>query len=185
MRRANVFSLTLRSHDNNLNEIIDALSNLRRFDREILLNLSQLIRVCAFTLCFLKDMSQQQINANFKSQNANKNCRFCTIDAHVKNNLNFDIIRQNRFHNATIAQRQKMTSLSIKVKREKFASDLEFSVEQSSFFNISSALNIITIRFNDFAHSEYEDICKMFHAFLFEIILTIANAKFYVIVIRN
>ena len=35
MRRANVFSLTLRSHDSNLNEIIDALSDLRRFDKEV------------------------------------------------------------------------------------------------------------------------------------------------------
>ena len=185
MRRANVFSLTLKSHDSNLNEIVDALSNLRRFDKEIWLDLSQFIRICAFTLCFLKNMSQQQINANFKSQNAIKNCRFCTIDAHVKNNLNFDIIKQNRFHNVTIAQKQKMTSLSIKIKREKFAFDLELSVEQSSLFNIFFALNIITTRLSDSAHSEYENICKMFHTFFLEIILIIANAKFYVIAIRN
>ena len=130
-------------------------------------------------------MSQQQINASFKNQNAIKNCRFYTIDAHVRDNLNFDIIKQSRFHNVTIAQKQKMTSLSIKIKREKFAFDLEFNVEQSFLFNISFALNIITIRFNDFAHFEYENICKMFHTFLLEIILTVASAKFYVIAIRN
>ena len=185
MRRANVFPLTLRSHGSNLNEIIDALSDLRRFDREVWLDLSQPTRVCAFTLCFLEDMSQQQINAGFKSQNATKGCRFCTIDAHVRGNLDFDIIRQNRFHNVTVAQRQKMASLSTKIKREKFASDLEFSVEQSSLFNISPALDIITTRLSDFAHSEYGDICKMFHTLLLEIILTIAGAKSYAIAIRS
>ena len=57
MRRVNVFFLTLDSHDNNFNDIINSLYNLRFLNKKIVFELSQFIRVCVFTLCFFNDIS--------------------------------------------------------------------------------------------------------------------------------
>ena len=56
MRRVNVYSLTLESYKNNLNNVLNAFSSLRNFNKNVILNLSQLIRVCIFSLCTIEDM---------------------------------------------------------------------------------------------------------------------------------
>ena len=43
-------------------------------------------------------MSQQQVNAEFKSQRVNLDCRFCFISNESRNNLEYDIVAYNRFH---------------------------------------------------------------------------------------
>lgn len=119
-RRANVFSLTLESHESNFNEVVRVLTSLRSLDEDILLSLSQSTRVCAFTLCFLEDMSQQQVNAEFKSQRITLSCRFCVISADVRDDLKYDVIKNERFHNRTIQQRREMSAIRTIAKREKF-----------------------------------------------------------------
>lgn len=123
MRRSNVFSLTLESHDSNFDDVVNALQNLRHFDREVVLELSQLTRIIAFSICFLDDMSQQQANADFKTQRANRDCRFCFISANTREDLDFDIIRQDRFHTYAMQQRDEMNSIRTKANKEKYASE--------------------------------------------------------------
>jgi len=76
-------------------------------DKGIVLDLPQPTRVCAFAICFLGDMPQQQANAGFKSQRATKGYRFCLINAEERGNLDYDLIGQGRFHMQTMAQRQE------------------------------------------------------------------------------
>ena len=57
MRRVNVYSLTLESYKNNLNNILNALSSLRNLDKNVILNLSQSIKVYIFPLYTIENMS--------------------------------------------------------------------------------------------------------------------------------
>ena len=61
-------SLKADPHGSNFNDVINSLNSLRSLDKGLVLDLPQPTRVCAFTLCFLDDMPQQQENAGFKSQ---------------------------------------------------------------------------------------------------------------------
>lgn len=185
MHQANMFSLTLGLHESNFNDIVDALQDLQHFNQDAVLDLSQLTQVCAFTLCFLKNMSQQQANADFKSQRIIKNCRFCLISAEARDNLDFDIIQQGQFHTQTMYQRLEMSQIQTKTKREQFATQWDLTVEQSSLFKISSVLDIISTWFENSAHSKYSELCKLLHQLLVEIILTSAEVNAYAIVLRR
>lgn len=101
-RRANVFFLTLEFHESNFNEIVRVLTLLCSLNEDMLLSLLQSTWVYAFTLCFLENMFQQQINAEFKSQRVTFSYRFCVISAYVRNDLKYDVIKNERFHNCMI-----------------------------------------------------------------------------------
>jgi len=122
MRCTNVFSLTLELHDSNFNDVVDALQNLRHFDQDVVLELLQSTRICIFALCFLEDMSQQQANAEFKTQRANKDCCMCLIFADAHADLEFNIVRQDRFYTYAMQQRRKLEIIHIKTKKKEFAS---------------------------------------------------------------
>ena len=56
MRRVNVYFLILKSYNNNLNDVLNILSFLRNFDKDIILDLSQLIKIYIFALYIIKDI---------------------------------------------------------------------------------------------------------------------------------
>ena len=121
MRRSNVFILTLNFHDSNLNEIFDALSFLRSLDKEIVFDLSQSTRVCAFSLCITKNMFQQQTNAICKFMRAIFDCRFCFILNEKRKNLEYDIIQKRRFHNQIMQQRRKLNAIRAVTAKKTYA----------------------------------------------------------------
>ena len=121
MRRSNVFTLILNFHDSNFNEIFDTLSFLRSFDKEIVLDLSQSTKVCAFSLCITKNMSQQQTNAICKFMRAIFNCRFCFISNEKRKNLKYDIIQKRRFHNQMMQQRRKLNAIRAVTAKKTYA----------------------------------------------------------------
>ena len=186
MRRANVFSLTLGPHGSNFNDVVNSLhSSLRSFDKGIVLELPQPTRVCAFTLCFLGDMPQQQANAGFKSQRANLGCRSCLVTAEGRDNLDYDIVQYGRFHRQTMQQRREMNTLSTKAKREAFATKWGLLSEEPALFRLTPALDIILTRPSDPAHSEYAGLCKQLHHLLLETILTAGGSTAYVAALRT
>ena len=185
MRRANVFPLTLGPHGSNFDDFINAMQGLRYFDKGVVLELPQPTRVCAFTLCFLGDMPQQQANAGFKSQRANLGCRYCLIPAESRKDLNYDIIRNGRFHMQTMQQRSEMNAIRSTVKREEFASRWGLSTTEPALFKMTPALDIILTRPADPAHSEYAGMCKHMHTLLMETMLTTAGAHRYATVLRS
>ncbi len=184
-RRANVFSLTLESHESNFNEIIKVLTSLRNLNESMLLSLSQSTHVCAFTLCFLRDMPQQQINADFKSQRATLSCWFCLIFAEFRDNLEYDVIKNERFHNTTLQQRREMSVIWTVAKREKFVTQWNLQIKKFALFQLTSALDIIMSRSEDSAHSEYSDLGKQLHHLLLDAILTFESAKKYAQTLRR
>ena len=123
MRRANVIPLTLGPHGSNLNDVLDALLSLRNLDRGgELLDLPQPTRVCIFPLCTIRDMPQQQANAGFKSQRANFGCWFCLVPSESRGDLDYDVVKNGRFHFQTMQQRREMSEIRAVEKRETFAS---------------------------------------------------------------
>ena len=186
MRRINVFSLTLEPHESNLNDVLNILSSLHNLNqRFVILDLSQSIRICIFSLVTTENMSQQQTNAKFKSQNANLNCRFCLISNDHRDDLNYDIIQNDKFHHQIMRQKNEMNKLRSIAKKKIFASRWNLFVEQSTLIQLFSALDIIVTRSSDFAHSEYDDLCKQFHHLLLNVILTTATTQTYAIAIRH
>ncbi len=131
----------------------------------------------------IENMFQQQANARFKLQWANLSCCFCLISSNSRDDLNFDIIEQERFHNQTMLQWWEMTALTSVMKRKTFVTKWNLNTEKSALFRLFSALNIILTRSSDSAHFEYTDLCKQLHHLLLEVILTSIATQSYAIIL--
>lgn len=183
-KRANVFPLTLGPHGSNFDEVIESLHQLREFDKGFQVQLAQLTRVCAFSLCLLGDMPQQQINSGFMTQRADLGCRFCTISADDRGNLDYDIIRQGRYHHSSLHQRLEMDSASSATGKMAMARKWGLRVEAPALFRMTPALDIIQTRPSDPAHSEFAGMSKQVHTLLLEHILTTAGSTEYASTLR-
>lgn len=122
-RRANIFPLTLGPHASSLNELMTSIKGLLQLDKGLLLRIrGEEKLVCAYTIAFTGDMPQQQENARFKRQNANRGCRNCLITAEFRHDLTFDTTQGGRFHPHVTQVRQYGEKLT-KSKYEKFCSE--------------------------------------------------------------
>ena len=185
MRRANVFSITLGPHGSNLDDVLDALVALSQFDKGIILELPQPTRVCAFPLCMTGDMPQQQANAGFKTQRANRGCRFCMILADSRGDLDYDFVQHGRYHFQTLGQRRELEQIRGATKKGEFGTLWGLEIDEPALFRLFPALDIITTRPSDPAHSEYAGICKQLHHLLIDAILTPTASREYAIVLRS
>ena len=99
-RRVNVLSLTLGLHDSNFVDVVDALQHMTNLDEGISISINgEEVFLCAFNHMYVEDMSQQQKNFDFKSQNATLGCRFCFIVNTDRDRLDYDFVTNERFHN--------------------------------------------------------------------------------------
>ena len=78
-RWANVLPITLDSHGSNFADVVNALGDaLQSLDAGEPLPIDRRQScVCAFTLCYLGDMPQQNENSGSMSRNATHGCQFC------------------------------------------------------------------------------------------------------------
>ena len=129
-------------------------------------------------------MSQQQINAKFKFQNANLNCRFCLILNDHRDNLNYDIIEHDKFHHQTMKQKNEMNKLRFIAKKKTFVLKWKLFVKQFFLIHLFFVFDIIVVKFNNFAHFKYDDICKQLHYLFLNVIITSTTTQNYVIAIR-
>ena len=111
-RRANVFSLIFEFHESNFSDVIEALKFFISLNEDMKLMINeQKTFVCVFTLTYIDDMSQQQKNSEFKNQRATLKCRFCFISINERQNLNYNIIENDRFHHQTVQMRKNMNKI--------------------------------------------------------------------------
>lgn len=75
--------------------------------------------VCVFTLIYIDDMSQQQKNAEFKSQRTKFSCRFCFISINKRQNLNYDVISNEQFHHQVIQIKNEMNNIKLIILKKK------------------------------------------------------------------
>lgn len=185
-RRSNVLPLTLGPHGSNFDDVVGSLQAMYDLDGGILLTINgKETLVCVFTLAYLGDMPQQNENAGFLSQRANKGCRFCFIPSTERSNLSYDIISNGRFHHENMRMRKELTSLKTKTKQIAYGRDTGLSVESPSLVTISPALDIILSRPSDPAHSEYGGVTKLAHLLLMNAILTPTGQMKYGVVLRG
>ena len=157
IRRFNVFSLIFESHESNFSDVIVAMQSILmnlKAEKTLKFDDEKQIFLCAFTLCFLDDMSQQNENFEFLNQRINFECRFCFVDAKNRNNIEYDTLRNERFHHEIIRIKKHMISMK-KIQQVIYSRNTELNSDKSSLFLIFSALDVILTRSSDFAHSEY------------------------------
>lgn len=172
-RRANVIPLTLGPHGSNFEDVVAALKALIPLDKGTLVDINGTpTTMCIFSLCYIGDMPQQQENSGFKSQRADKGCRFCFIDAKQRGDLNFDINEHGRYHHQAINMRKQMNNLRTATQRNQYGKDWGLAPRKPPLQQISPALDLILSRPADPAHSEYGGITRMMHEMLLEGILT-------------
>ncbi|KAL9035756.1 MAG: hypothetical protein Q9180_004684 [Flavoplaca navasiana] len=183
MRRVNVFPLTLGPHGSNLDDVLDALTSLRSLDQGVTFHLPQPTKVCIFPLCTVGDMPAQQKNGGFKAQNATLGCRFCLIPSDERDNLDYDVVKNGRFHYETMDRRRKIKRLGVTAK-EKEENKWGILSEEPALFRLFPALDIIVTRPGDPAHSEYAGLCKQLHQLLLSAVLTPGACQSYAAAIR-
>ena len=136
-------------------------------------------------MIFIENMSQQNVNVEIKSLKAKIDCRSCLIFEDIRENLNYNIFENERFHHETMRLKNEMKSLNIKSARNQYEKKYKLNDETSSFINIFSALNRIRTQSSDSAHSEYKDFTKNLHLFLINTILNVQAQKEYIKELRN
>ena len=104
-------------------------------------------------MSFLKDMSQQANNARFIRHIIKISYRSCRCLKKERENLNYDIEVNNRYHVETLQQRQYVEELNVS-KRQVFVRDTEIRLTSSSIAKLVSALNLIQSRSYDVSYSE-------------------------------
>ena len=98
-QRANVLLIIFNFHDNNFFNVIEVLQHFEDFDENINISINNEKVFCyIFIHIFVNDMSQQQENSNFKSQNVNLKCRFYFIINIKRDQLNYNLFKHECFH---------------------------------------------------------------------------------------
>ena len=173
-RRINVFPITLAPFAAKWEDVIYSLIHLKELETgvEISLDNGIMTTVCAPCIAFIGDMPQQQANAGCKNQKADHYCRSCLISSKddYKNNVNFDIVANGRYHFETERVRQDALTLPKRL-RDKLFTSLGLSDNPSPLSSIFETLCIPLAFPGDVAHSEFKGIARQVLNILFTDIL--------------
>ena len=180
-KMTNVFTLTLSFHDANVQDVMKVFSkSIRQLDRdvELVVNKERKI-VCAFTMIFFEDMSQQANNANFFHHNVNLSCRTCLCSKSKRSNFQYDIVVNDKYHWEIIRQREYAQQLILRRNRKDFIQKTRIKIESSLVARLASAFDLILDRFYDASHFEWREIDKILQSFLLTTILNKNENLFY------
>ncbi|KAF1808853.1 hypothetical protein P152DRAFT_462083 [Eremomyces bilateralis CBS 781.70] len=183
---ANVFPLTLGPHGSSFDDVVDALELMQRLDRGVDMDINgKTCFVCIPFLAFIGDMPQQQLNGGFLGPTANFNCRFCTIDAPRRGNLDFNVVHSGRYHFEVMRQRQHMDSVWQKTHYEAFARANGMRVEFPALKKLAPCNPINIDCPGDMAHSEAGGITELLHLAILDQVLTPQAAIGYTQKVRS
>ena len=109
----NVFILIFDFHDAILNNVVNFFFKfIRKFNRNFNIEINEkMIEMCSYIMILIDDMSQQIENEDFSYHNVQKNCRICFIFKNVKKNLEFDIIKNEKYHFEILKQKKHAKQL--------------------------------------------------------------------------
>ncbi|ELR04371.1 hypothetical protein GMDG_06740 [Pseudogymnoascus destructans 20631-21] len=179
MHRANVFVLTLGPHGASTDEVLSFIVDLSKLDRGMVLTINgEEKAVLAFPIFFAGDMPQQNHNSGVKNQNAGKGCRNCLANTEERGDLNFDTIKLGCYHWHQMQLWQYGNTLP-PVQRRTWLQKWGLTSDDPVLFKLSPALNIITTRPADVAHSEYNGQGKQAQELLMKAILSASGLQRY------
>ena len=177
---ANVFTVTLGPHGAHLKDVIGAFGKaIRALDRGQTLDINgEQTTVCAFIMAFLGDMPQQADNAGFSRHNAVMGCRTCLCSKSDRDNLNYDVIVNGRYHWDTVRQRDQAQDLS-KKEQKAFVQETGIKIESSPMTRLAPSLDLVLSRPYDSPHSEWRGISRIMHSFLLSSVLSKKGSSLY------
>ena len=176
----NVFILTLEPHKADIKAVIEVFDKaIRQLDKGIKMIINgEPKQVCAFSMAFLGDMSQQADNEGFLRHNANRGCRTCLCSKLEKGDLIYDIVGNGRYHWETTRQRELVKDLSRK-ERNAFETKTGIKLDAPSLAKLTPCLDLILSRAYDASHSEWQGIGRILQSFLMIAVLNKKGGAFY------
>ena len=104
---ANMFILIFDFHETIFDDVVNFFfKSIRKFDRNLNFEINEkMIEICSYVINLIDDMFQQVENENFSHYNAQKNCRICFIFKNVRKDLEFDIIKNEKYHFKILKQK--------------------------------------------------------------------------------
>ena len=136
--------------------------DLATLNRDIYIKInSQRIFVCAFTLEFIDDISQQLDNRELLRQSATHRYDYYLISSSTRDDLKYDIIKNERYYRQLKNARASLSSIKIK-ERKIFMKAMSLSVEDTPLIKIALAFNLIQIKPSNVNYFEYREIEKIF-----------------------
>ena len=183
----NVFIVVLSSHKAKIETIVKVFFKIfRQLDRDVMkmkIN-EESIFVCAFNMRFIENISQQTNNEDVARHNANMSCRICFCFKTSRDNLDFDIVNNDKYHDETMRQREHAEQL-IEKDRKIFFRDTDIRFESSSIARLCSALNLIRSRAYDASHSEWRELRRILQSFLVIFVLNKKDSTTYLKTFQN
>ena len=171
-RNVNVFPITLGPHGSNDEDVLEAIQSLIPLDQGVMVDISGTeTLLCVYTIAFLGDMLQQNKNSGIKGPGANCSCRFCTIKAKERNDVDFDIWTNGRYHHQLIEMRQKLASFQRASDKREYEKTWGLDAQQTALVSLAPALDLVLGRPGDPYHSEANGIADLTHNLLLNLIL--------------
>ena len=176
----NVFTVILKSHDAHFKNVIENFDKvIRTLNRDQNLNINEeQTTICVFIMTFLKNMSQQTNNAEFFRHNAVMKCQICLCSKSDRDDLNYDVIVNDRYHWNIIRQRDQAQNLSTR-KQKVFVQKTNIKIESSFMIRLVFSLNLVLSRSYDFSHFEWRNINRIMHDFFLSFVLNKKESFFY------
>ena len=162
----NVFTLTLESHDVALEDVVKIFfRDIRQLNRNFALSVNDIeTEICSFVMRLIDDMSQQVENEEFAHHSAQKECRFCFCLKTLRENLQFDIVQEDRYHFEIVRQREHAKQF-VDENRKVFLKKIELQLKSSVIARLCSALDLMRTRTYDVSHSEWRELRRTLHSF--------------------
>lgn len=185
-RQINVLPVTLGPHGANLEDVMKALMPLKALDRGTVVDVNGVqTLLCAPIIAFTGDMPQQQDNSGCLGVVANFGCRGCKVPADKRGDLDFDVLDQTRAHMEMLRLRRAMDDMQQKYRKQAFSTQHGLSIDAPAVQHIAPALDLISGRPSDTAHSEFNGITKMTHQILLDAALKPESVVEYSKVLRR
>ena len=152
---ANVFILIFDFHDAILNNVVKIFFKfIRELDRNFNIEINEKkIEMCLYVMTLIDDMSQQVENEDFSHHNAQKSCRICFIFKNVRKDLEFNIIKNEKYHFEILKQRKHAKQL-IDENQRIFFKNTKLQLKSLVIARLCSFLNLIRTKIYDAFHFE-------------------------------
>jgi hypothetical protein len=111
-------------------------------------------------------MKQQQKSTKFLEFRIIKCCRFCDANVKNRNDLNKNVVANEKYHFQIQNLRKEMTKLFEVIRKKEFLIKQDLFWKSSVFENITSILNVTVSFSSNSAHNEYYELIKRLYSIM-------------------
>ena len=183
---ANVFTLTLGPHGAKFSDVVEAFVRpIQQLDHGLQVDINgKTESVCAFAMTLLGDMPQQADNGGFMRHKADRGCRTCFCPKESRGDLDFNIIKNGRYHAETVLLRGEAEDYSTS-DQAAVTKDTGIRLESPPVAKLCPALDLIQARAYDAPHSEWRGLGRILQSYLMTNILSKRGGTMYLRAFQN